>query len=285
MLNVNAIDEAARILADSESLLVITGAGISAESGLPTFRGIHGLYDQQPDLTAMLSADGLAHDPNAVWSFINDFRIRSAAASPNAAHRILAQWEQPQRFKRFLIATQNIDGLHQAAGSQRVSELHGSVWQIACPRELDFINDEAFGRDFQRVMAGEPDCEPILRRWSEQNKRMIWEDRDVPFRTIPPYRDPHARPNVLLFDEEYGDRLLWVRDFIRRKPDTVLVIGCSGTLNVLWQLLSECRQANPSCRVINLNVDQSAEIPGAIHISLSATEAMSQLSTAIPVAT
>jgi len=272
-----AITEAARILADADSVLVITGAGISAESGLPTFRGNQGLYEQRPDLTAVLSAEGLARHPEAVWEFINQFRIQAAAAAPNAAHRILAKWEQSNRFQRFLIATQNIDGLHQAAGSRRVSELHGTAWQIATPRVLDFANDESFGRDFKIVMAGGPDREPILRRWSEQNKRSIWEDRDVPWRTIPPYRDPDARPNVLLFDEEYGDRLLWVRDFIRQKPDVVLVIGCSGTLNVLWQLISECRQANPSCQTINLNVDQDVTIPDAIHIGLSATEAMTQL--------
>jgi NAD-dependent SIR2 family protein deacetylase len=280
-----AINEAARILADADSLLVITGAGISAESGLRTFRGNKGLYEEWPDLTAVLSAEGFARHPVAVWDFINQFRIQAAAASPNAAHRILAEWELSQRFNRFLIATQNIDGLHQAAGSRRVSELHGTAWQIACPRELDFANDESFARDFQKVIAGGPDIEPILRRWSEQNKRTIWEDRDVPWRTLPPYQNPDARPNVLLFDEQYGDRLLWVRDFIRRKPDAVLVVGCSGTLMVLPQLINDCRQANPSCRVINLNPDQELIIPDAIHIVQSATAAMTQLSTAAPLAT
>jgi NAD-dependent SIR2 family protein deacetylase len=276
-----AINEAARILDTAGSLLVITGAGISAESGLPTFRGANGLYDQWPDLTTVLSAEGLVRHPKAVWEFINTFRTQAASAVPNAAHRILAQWEQFQRFKRFLIATQNIDGLHQAAGSHRVSELHGSAWQIACPRECDYANDEDFSREFQKIMTEDPDREPILRRWSEQNQREIWEDRDVPFRSMPPYRDPHTRPNVLLFDEEYGNRLLWVRDFIRQKPDVVLVVGCSGTLNVLWQLISECQQANSSCRVITLNVDQGAEIPDAIPICLSATEGMTQISAAM----
>ena len=271
--------EAARVLADTEALLVITGAGVSAESGLPTFRGENGLYKQQPDLTTVLSAEGLARDPKAVWSFINDFRIQAATASPNAAHRILAEWELSQRFQRFLLATQNIDGLHQAAGSLRVTELHGSAWQIACPSERDYANDEVFAREFQQIMAEDPDKEMILRRWSEQNQREVWVDRDVPFPSLPPYRDPLTRPNVLLFDEEYGNRLLWVRDFISRKPDAVLVIGCSGTLNVLWQLLDDCQQANPPCRIINLNVEQ-VDIPDAIHLCMSATEGMTQLDAA-----
>jgi NAD-dependent SIR2 family protein deacetylase len=149
-----SIDEAVSLLANTEALLVVTGAGISAESGLPTFRGDHGLYKQWPDLASVLSAEGLAQDPNAVWDFINTFRIQAAAAPPNEAHRVLAQWERTGRFQRFLIATQNIDGLHQVAGNQRVSELHGSVWQMACPRESDNATDDAFAGEFQEVLVG-----------------------------------------------------------------------------------------------------------------------------------
>jgi NAD-dependent SIR2 family protein deacetylase len=276
-----ALAEAARILTGAENLLVLTGAGISAESGLATFRGANGLYDKWPDLAAVLSAEGLARDPQAIWDFIDTFRIQAAAAEPNEAHRILAQWEQAQRFRRFLIATQNIDGLHQRAGSRRVSELHGSAWQIACPRERELTSDEAFAREFQCMLADTPDRENILRSWSEANGRDIWEDREVPFRAIPPSRDEHVRPNVLLFDEEYGSRLLWVQDFIRQRPDAVLVIGCSGTLSVLWHLLGDCRQSNPRCQVININADKDAEIPDAIHVCMNATEGMRQLESAM----
>jgi NAD-dependent SIR2 family protein deacetylase len=272
-----SFDEAVGVLADAEALLVITGAGVSAESGLPTFRGDKGIYSKWPDLTQVLSGEGLARKPEAVWDFINDFRLQAAKARPNEAHDILSRWEREQRFRGFLIATQNIDGLHQVAGSQRVSELHGSVWQIACPRECDYTTDDVFNRDFQAIMGEKSEREAILRRWSEENQRMIWEDREVPFRTIPPCRDPGARPNVLLFDEEYGNRLLWVRDFIQKKPNAVLVIGCSGTLNILWQLLGECQNANPLCQIININPDQNMAIPGAINICTSAAEAMRQL--------
>jgi NAD-dependent SIR2 family protein deacetylase len=277
----NPLDEIARIFADSEALLVITGAGISVESGLPTFLGNDGLYGKSPNLTKVLSSEGLFSNPNAVWNFINNFRLQAVTASPNQAHRILARWESTRRFRRFLIATQNIDGLHQKAGSNRVSELHGSVWQIACPRELDYTAGDVFAQEFQKIMAEDPNRETILRRWREQNQREVCEDRDVPFRTIPPYWDPQTRPNVLLFDEEYGNRLLWVRDFIRQKPDVVFVIGCSGTLNILWQLLGECQQANPRCQIINLNMDQHMEILNAINLHMSATDAMRQLDEAL----
>ena len=127
-------DLATEVLAKPHSLLAITGAGISAESGLPTFRGPTGVLAKDPDIQRVPCAEGLRQDPRAVWDFINQFRIRAAAAQPNAAHHVPAQWEQTNRFPAFLIATWNIDALHQAAGSQRVSELHGSVWQFAAPR-------------------------------------------------------------------------------------------------------------------------------------------------------
>lgn len=273
--------DAARVLGAAKSLLVLTGAGISAESGLPTFRGADGLYDKWPDLAAVLSAEGLARDPKAVWEFINTFRVQAATAQPNEAHRILAQWEREQRFRRFLIATQNIDGLHQAAGSQRVSDLHGSAWQIACPRERESASDDAFAQESQSLMAEDPNRETILRRWSEANGMEMWEDREVPFRAIPPCRNPNTRPNVLLFDEEYGNRLLWAQDFIRQKPDAVLVIGCSGTLSVLWQLLGDSKAANPRCQIISLNADKDMEIAGAIQLCMTAAEGMRQLEAAV----
>ena len=275
-------DDFTRLLADAKALLVITGAGISAESGLPTFRGANGIFNQSPDLPVLLSAEGLARHRNEVWDFINRFRMQVAAARPNEAHRVLARWEQERRFERFLIATQNIDGLHQAAGNERVSELHGSAWQIACPREQDDATDEGFAREFQSIMAKTPDREVVLRRWSEANGREIWEDREVPFRSIPPYRDPDYRPNVLFFDEEYGHRLLWVRDFISQQPDAVLIIGCSGALTILPRLLGDCRRANPRCQIISLNVDPDMDIPDAIHISQPATRAMCQIEKALP---
>ena len=93
----------------------------------------------------------------------------------------------------------------------------------------------------------------ILRRWSEENQQEIWEDRTVHFPHIPPFDDPSIRPNILLFDEPYGSRLVWVEDFIKRKPDTILVIGCSGQVALLPQLLSQYREANPNCAIININ--------------------------------
>lgn len=239
-------------LGQARRLLVITGAGVSAESGMPTYRGPGGIYAADSGITAELSAEGLANDPDRVWEHIDAMRIQAKAAEPNSVHRILAQWEQPGRFEGFLIATQNIDGLHQRAGSKRVTELHGSLWQMASPRTVDFTDDEQFSQDTQDMEDPE-ERENVLRRWSEENLQQIWGDRTVPFDSIPPYRDPQTRPNVLLFDEGYGSRLVWVEDFIRSAPDTILVMGCSGGVAVLDKLLRSCRAANPDCTIINVN--------------------------------
>ena len=188
-------------------------------------------------------------------------RIQAAASKPNTAHHILAKWEREQRFIGFLIATQNIDGLPQKAGSERLSELHGSLWQMARPRTVDFTEDAQFSDDVQFMTY--PDMrEEILRRWSEENQRHVWTDRTVPFSHIPPFNDSEIRPNVLLFDESYGSRLVWAEDCIRGVPDTVLVIGCSGGVALLPLLLRRCREANPDSAIININPHEDCiEIP------------------------
>lgn len=269
----SVIQQCADTLKNTRSLLVITGAGISAESGLPTYRGPGGAYERNPELPSLLSEEGWARDPNMVWQYLDDFRVRAAEAEPNTAHHVLARWEKEQRFERFLIATQNIDGLHQAAGSHRVTELHGSAWHMSRPRNVDYANDPLFYRDAQNFLNAR-NREPILRQWSQENNRSIWEDRDVPFASIPPYADPSVRPNVVLFGEGYGNRLLWVEDFIKHKPDTVLVIGCSGGVSLLERLLRYCREASPACAIININAHADHITQPHMHIPLPASTAL-----------
>lgn len=247
----------AATLARARGVLVITGAGISVESGMPTYRGPGGLYEEDEEIPDLLSAEGLARHPERLWRHLDEMRVKAAAAEPNAAHRILAQWEREKRFERFLIATQNVDGLHQRAGSDRVAELHGSLWQMARPRAVEYADDEAFSQDAQDMM-GAKNRDSILRRWSEENHQIIWEDRTVPFTSIPPYDDPEIRPNIVFFNESYGNRLLWVDHFIRQAPDVVLIIGCSGGVTLLDRLLRSCRQANPACAIFNLNPHEDA---------------------------
>lgn len=266
----------ASILKKTERLLVITGAGISVESGLPTYRGPGGLYENNPEIPDLLSEETLTENPYRIWKYLDSFRAAAQRAKPNIAHRILAQWESRNRFARFLIATQNIDGLHQTGGNTLVSELHGSAWQMACPRSVDYGEDEGFSGEVLDY-AQSRNRDEILKRWSHENNQTIWEDHTGPFLAIPPYDDEDVRPNVLLFGEGYGNRLLWVENFIRQKVDTVLVIGCSGGLYILVQLLNSCREHNPACNVITVNPHMDPVIVSHIHLSMTATAALTAI--------
>jgi NAD-dependent deacetylase len=113
-------------------LLVLTGAGISAESGLATFRGSGGLWENEP-VEDVATPRGFARDPARVWRFYSARRAAAAQAVPNAAHLALAEAER-RMGDRFLLATQNVDGLHHRAGSRRLVELHGSLWRTRCSR-------------------------------------------------------------------------------------------------------------------------------------------------------
>jgi NAD-dependent deacetylase len=116
-------------------LLVLTGAGISAESGVPTFRDSNGLWNNHR-FEELASPEGFAADPVLVWKFYSQRRRGLDDVQPNAAHRALVDVEQ-QLGDRFFLVTQNVDGLHAQAGSKRMVEMHGNIMRtkcIACPR-------------------------------------------------------------------------------------------------------------------------------------------------------
>ncbi len=124
------IARAARTIAESRYVVAFTGAGISAESGLPTYRGEGGMWSRfDPDKFA--SAEFFAKDPSYYWRFFKEERYPSLmAARPNPGHEALARLERTGRLR--CIITQNIDGLHQMAGSEHVVELHGNTRTAAC---------------------------------------------------------------------------------------------------------------------------------------------------------
>jgi NAD-dependent deacetylase len=116
---------------DSDTFVfVLTGAGVSAESGVPTFRGSGGLWENHP-VERVASPEGFIADPALVWRFYSERRATAKSVKPNPGHLALAHLEA-KLGDRFLLATQNIDGLHQRAGSQRVIEMHGSLWKTRC---------------------------------------------------------------------------------------------------------------------------------------------------------
>ena len=126
-------------LAQARRVAVLTGAGISAESGIPTFRdaltGLWANYDPQE----LATPEGFARNPKLVWEWYAERRQRIAGVQPNPGHLALAALER--RFAQFTLVTQNIDSLHQRAGSLAVVELHGNIARVKCSREETVVNE------------------------------------------------------------------------------------------------------------------------------------------------
>lgn len=117
-------------LTDDTWLLVLTGAGVSAESGIPTFRDGNGLWENHR-VEEVASPEGFADDPGLVWRFYSLRRRAALQCQPNAGHVALARVERTLG-QRFLLVTQNVDGLHVRAGSRRLVELHGNLFLTRC---------------------------------------------------------------------------------------------------------------------------------------------------------
>ncbi|MDE1724422.1 MAG: NAD-dependent deacylase [Thaumarchaeota archaeon] len=115
-------------LLDAEKIVFVTGAGISQESGIPTFRGKEGLW-RKYDPMQLATIDAFYQDPKLVWEWYEERRHNILGAKPNPGHLAIAELE---KYKDTHILTQNIDGLHQRAGSKNVYELHGSIITIKC---------------------------------------------------------------------------------------------------------------------------------------------------------
>jgi NAD-dependent deacetylase len=180
-------------LAGLPSLLVLTGAGVSAESGVPTFRGPEGLWRSfRPEELA--TPEAFARDPRLVWEWYAWRRERIAPLAPNAAHEAIVGLER--RGGEFLLATQNVDGLHALAGSRLMVELHGSLWWMRC------------------VGCGRSE-----------------EDRRVPLPELPPRCaacGALVRPDVVWFGESLPAAALEAAFAAAQRADVVLAIGTSS---------------------------------------------------------
>jgi NAD-dependent deacetylase len=127
------IDKAADLIRGAQFLVVLTGAGVSAESGVPTFRDKDGLWDKY-DVTTLATLDAFLADPAFVWKWYDWRRTLVAKVAPNAAHDSIAKLEARAKMadKGFALITQNIDNLHRLAGSTDPIELHGNIWKVRC---------------------------------------------------------------------------------------------------------------------------------------------------------
>jgi NAD-dependent deacetylase len=137
------INQAVRILKDSKKIFVLTGAGISAESGIPTFRGKDGLWKNY-SATDLATPEAFNRNPELVWEWYRWRQDLITRAKPNPAHFALVELENLS--ESFLLLTQNVDNLHQCAGSKNVLELHGNIFRTRCLKcgSIDKIDNAVF---------------------------------------------------------------------------------------------------------------------------------------------
>jgi NAD-dependent deacetylase len=203
--------------------VAFTGAGVSAASGVPTFRGADGLWRRhRPEDLA--TPEAFARNPRLVWEWYDWRRQQIAACAPNDAHRVLARWA---RTRALTLVTQNVDGLHERAGAPDVLRLHGSIWELRC----------AGG-----CTAG----------------RRGWRDDSVALDLLPP-RCPHcsgfARPAVVWFGEPLDPRLLAAAADAARSCEVLLAIGTSAVVYPAAGLVDEARRSGAA--IIEINPDDT----------------------------
>ncbi len=190
-------------------VLALTGAGISAESGIPTFRGKEGWWRKE-DPTRLATQAAFDRDPAYVWEWYQYRRGLVREAEPNPGHQALADLERAG--KEVLVATQNVDDLHERAGSRNVAHIHGSIWRVRCER---------------------------CRRESH--------DPTHPFPTLPP-RCQHCqgllRPAVVWFGEMLAhEPIIRIENFISGGVDVALVIGTEAVFGYIQGFAMAARRA------------------------------------------
>lgn len=219
-----------------QSIAVLTGAGISAESGVPTFRGKGGMW-QQYRAEELATPHAFRRDPGLVWEWYDWRRQLIGRCQPNAAHRTLVEMEV--RFDDFVLVTQNVDGLHRLAGSRNVVELHGDIWRMRCT----------------------VGCQPS------------WEDRTSPLAELPARCSncgALARPDVVWFGEGLPPDVFDAAWAAAQRCEVMLVIGTSAltqpaaSLPILAQQNGAfVTEINPQVTPLSDLVDETIRKPAA----------------------
>jgi len=207
-------------LSRAKRVAVLTGAGVSAESGVPTFRGAGGLW-RQYRAEDLATPEAFQRDPGLVWEWYDWRRQLIAKCEPNPAHHAIARLEREAR--EFLLITQNVDGLHRRAGSVRMVELHGNLWRVRCPAEG--TTAEAF---------------------------------EVPLRSLPPRCRCGAvlRPDVVWFGEALPAEALQQALDATERCDLFLVVGTSAVVQPAASLPMVARRRG--AYVVEVNLEPTA---------------------------
>jgi NAD-dependent deacetylase len=225
-----ALARAREALAGARRIAALTGAGISAESGIPTFRGAQtGLWARH-DPMQLATEEGFRADPPLVWRWYAWRRTLVAQAAPNPGHTALATAEA--RFERLRVITQNVDGLHARAGSTRLVELHGSLMRTTCLERCGYAEERP-----ERLPAGEPPRCPRCGSW--------------------------LRPGVVWFGEMLDPRTLQEAHAEAAACDAMLVVGTSGLVHPAAGLPAAARRAGAAVIVVN---PEATELDGVADV-------------------
>ncbi len=236
------IAEVAERLARAGSVCVLTGSGISAESGLPTFRGVGGLWKTHR-VEDLASPAGFARDPELVWSWYNERRAAHRHVEPNAGHLALAELEG--HFADFTIATQNVDSLHHRAGSRNVLELHGSLREARC----DACGER---RPFDAPFA----------------------PGEIAHCTAP--KPGRFRPDIVWFGESLPETTWSAATRAAARADIVIVVGTSGMVNPAAALATRFPRAD--AYLVEVNVESTVITPYAdVHLAGPAASVLPEL--------
>jgi NAD-dependent deacetylase len=213
------MEELVSALRDAASVFVLTGSGISAESGLPTFRGVGGLW-RTHRVEELASPQGFAHDPVLVWTWYNERKSAHQRAEPNAGHAALARLERS--IGDFTLATQNVDSLHLRAGSRNVLELHGDLREARC---------------------------------TECGVRRTLGDAGLPLGEIEHACGGKFRPNIVWFGEPLPGAVWREAEAAAARADVILVIGTSA---VVYPAAALATHYNERAYVAEINPETTA---------------------------
>ncbi len=205
-----------------KQIVILTGAGVSAASGLHTYRGAGGIWEKY-DVEQYGHVDRLEDHPEQIWELFGPLRKEIKTARPNAAHEVLAQLEKslsPEQ--KFTLITQNIDGLHQQAGSRNVIEFHGNIHRTKCAN---------------------PDCvqTPYIDQDPHQNEAPRC-----------PQCNNSLRPDIVLFGEQIPAKRDWLAKHALRDCDLFIAIGTSGSVYPASSFVRSADYAGARTVCINL---------------------------------